>query len=642
MFKKNLYYKLLFLSLFLSFGLMISIISYFVAQKYQLSELNSEIKTRAYEAIAHKSGAILGYINDREQLIKTLNNDVLHEYINDNTNRELLKNLNNLFLSHAQSRNDIFQLRYINENGDEIIRVDRVDYGGNAYLVSNDKLQNKRDRYYFEEVSKLQEGSIWNSKIDLNIEHGEIEIPIKPTFRVASPVYINSVFRGMVIVNLFSENFLKSIDDTLSFHVSIIDHAGEFIIDSRYKEDKTIDNSWSRYLKGRESFAKQEPEKIKDILNNDTYLDDKIFSKKIDSIIKTKDGLILIFEPKVEFIDKMIASEKEYVITLTILVFLISVPIAFLLSIIPVKLNQQLSLSKQKLQMQLDIIDKNVLISETDLDGKITYISSKFLDLIGYSKNEMLGKTHSMLKDPELSDKVYKSMWQNILKGSFWNATFKNFTKDKKVFYVETTITPKINENGKLVGFVSIRADITDKKRLEELSITDELTTLYNRRYFNKIISQELYRLKRDKKLISLAIIDIDYFKKYNDYYGHQEGDSTLKQVAKVIKESFKRHGDYIFRVGGEEFAIIFSTTSADDVKKISQDIVDSVRALNISHEKSEVYKVVTISLGVVSIDLSSHADIDESQIYKMADEQLYKAKERGRDRICFMDPLTL
>ncbi|MCX6076211.1 MAG: diguanylate cyclase [Campylobacterales bacterium] len=630
------------MSLFLSFGLMISIISYFVAQKYQLSELNSEIKTRAYEAIAHKSGAILGYINDREQLIKTLNNDVLHEYINDNTNRELLKNLNNLFLSHAQSRNDIFQLRYINENGDEIIRVDRVDYGGNAYLVSNDKLQNKRDRYYFEEVSKLQEGSIWNSKIDLNIEHGEIEIPIKPTFRVASPVYINSVFRGMVIVNLFSENFLKSIDDTLSFHVSIIDHAGEFIIDSRYKEDKTIDNSWSRYLKGRESFAKQEPEKIKDILNNDTYLDDKIFSKKIDSIIKTKDGLILIFEPKVEFIDKMIASEKEYVITLTILVFLISVPIAFLLSIIPVKLNQQLSLSKQKLQMQLDIIDKNVLISETDLDGKITYISSKFLDLIGYSKNEMLGKTHSMLKDPELSDKVYKSMWQNILKGSFWNATFKNFTKDKKVFYVETTITPKINENGKLVGFVSIRADITDKKRLEELSITDELTTLYNRRYFNKIISQELYRLKRDKKLISLAIIDIDYFKKYNDYYGHQEGDSTLKQVAKVIKESFKRHGDYIFRVGGEEFAIIFSTTSADDVKKISQDIVDSVRALNISHEKSEVYKVVTISLGVVSIDLSSHADIDESQIYKMADEQLYKAKERGRDRICFMDPLTL
>ena len=332
----------------------------------------------------------------------------------------------------------------------------------------------------------------------------------------------------------------------------------------------------------------------------------------------------------------MVESGQNYIITLSLIVFFISIPIAFLLSMIPSRLNEKLSSSNEKLKMQLDIIDKNVLISETDLDGKITYMSSKYLDLIGYKKEEVLQKTHAMLKDPEVSDSVYKAMWTNILKGKAWNAIFRNFTKSQKAFYVETTITPKTNEKGDIIGFVSIRTDITDKKMIEKLSITDELTTLYNRRYFNNIITQELYRLRRDQKTISLAIIDIDYFKKYNDCYGHQKGDETLKRVAKILKESFKRHGDYVFRVGGEEFAIIFSTTSPNDVLSISQELVQNVRTLNINHTESEVSDIVTISAGVVCIDLSLNNDITENQIYKMADEELYSAKKDGRNRLSF------
>ena len=149
MLKKNLYYKLLFLFLFLSFGLMISISSYFVAQKYQLSELNDEMKVRAHEAISLKTNALFGYIKDRERLVQTLNSNMLRRHLNDSSNEKFLVDLNNLFLSHAKSRKDVFQLRYIDENGDEITRVDRDSYASEAYLVQKNKLQNKKKQILF-------------------------------------------------------------------------------------------------------------------------------------------------------------------------------------------------------------------------------------------------------------------------------------------------------------------------------------------------------------------------------------------------------------------------------------------------------------------------------------------------------------
>lgn len=115
-------------------------------------------------------------------MLKSLNADALREYLKDANNKESFRDINNLFLSQARSRKEIFQLRYLNENGDEIVRVDRSKYAGDANLVSRDRLQNKKNRYYFKEVSKLGDGSIWNSKIDLNEENGKIEEPIKPTF----------------------------------------------------------------------------------------------------------------------------------------------------------------------------------------------------------------------------------------------------------------------------------------------------------------------------------------------------------------------------------------------------------------------------------------------------------------------------
>jgi len=168
-------------------------------------------------------------------------------------------------------------------------------------------------------------------------------------------------------------------------------------------------------------------------------------------------------------------------------------------------------------------------------------------------------------------------------------------------------------------------------KKLENVSYTDSLTGLYNRRYFNLIYDRELKRAKRTHSYITFMMIDIDYFKQYNDTYGHIEGDFALKSVAKVLKDALKRPGDFVFRLGGEEFGILLTETGESNSAIIARNICDFVRAREIKHENSKVNDFVTISIGVACC-IADEA-LKEEILITRADEMLYKAKESGRDR---------
>ena len=168
-------------------------------------------------------------------------------------------------------------------------------------------------------------------------------------------------------------------------------------------------------------------------------------------------------------------------------------------------------------------------------------------------------------------------------------------------------------------------------KKLENVSYTDSLTSLHNRRYFNFIYDKELKRAKREKKYITFMMLDIDFFKQYNDTYGHIEGDRALVNVAKVLKSMLKRPSDYVFRLGGEEFGVILFDTDEKSSSIVAQKICDSIRAKEIEHKSSSVNKYVTISIGVVCC-IADEALNDELLITK-ADEMLYEAKKSGRDR---------
>ena len=169
-------------------------------------------------------------------------------------------------------------------------------------------------------------------------------------------------------------------------------------------------------------------------------------------------------------------------------------------------------------------------------------------------------------------------------------------------------------------------------KELKELSIRDGLSQLYNRRHFDEIFTIEFDRAKRTKQSFIFAMIDIDFFKKYNDTYGHQAGDEAIRAVSKVLLNYTKRAGDYAFRIGGEEFAIISQSNDKEDYLQYLKNICKSVEELNIEHIKNSEHKHLTISIG--SIEVINHNDITIDKLYKLTDEQLYHAKENGRNQV--------
>lgn len=168
------------------------------------------------------------------------------------------------------------------------------------------------------------------------------------------------------------------------------------------------------------------------------------------------------------------------------------------------------------------------------------------------------------------------------------------------------------------------------EKKLEAMTVTDELTSLYNRRYFNEIFPKLINSAKRENENIGFAILDIDYFKQYNDTYGHIAGDEVLKTLADAMRRSLQRADDYCFRLGGEEFGVLFKGLNADEAKVFINNMKQNIENLHIKHEKSQVSQYVTASFGLVVRDAKSVES--ENELYKEADEILYEAKESGRN----------
>lgn len=169
------------------------------------------------------------------------------------------------------------------------------------------------------------------------------------------------------------------------------------------------------------------------------------------------------------------------------------------------------------------------------------------------------------------------------------------------------------------------------KYELEKLATIDQLTQLANRRKFDEYLQSEWKRMKREKRPISLILCDVDYFKLYNDYYGHLVGDECLKQVAQVLQNTIRNPADLAVRYGGEEFAIVLSNTNSDGAIKVAQRIQLAIEDLKIPHQLSTVSQYVTISQGISSL-FPTQTNTPESLV-KLADLGLYQAKNSGRNR---------
>jgi diguanylate cyclase (GGDEF)-like protein len=190
-----------------------------------------------------------------------------------------------------------------------------------------------------------------------------------------------------------------------------------------------------------------------------------------------------------------------------------------------------------------------------------------------------------------------------------------------------------------LLSYFIFRSITTNEQKLKELnhilkemSLTDELTKLYNRRFFNSMIDQEFKRAVRHQHPIYFMMMDVDHFKKYNDTYGHQKGDEVLQAVSKAIKSTLKRSEDYAFRLGGEEFGVVLSSIELKDAVILAKQIVARVESLGIEHRNSSTSDVVTISVGLNHMTPTKSSQM--AKFIEEADELLYHSKESGRNRV--------
>jgi len=181
-----------------------------------------------------------------------------------------------------------------------------------------------------------------------------------------------------------------------------------------------------------------------------------------------------------------------------------------------------------------------------------------------------------------------------------------------------------------------VKTHLTVKQQsdiLRELAFLDGLTGVYNRRFFDQQLQVEMARSIRTDNPLAVIMLDIDYFKRYNDHYGHQVGDECLRQIALTLKGCLRRPADLLARYGGEEFVCILPETDFEAALDLAANMEQTVRSLQIPHAGSEMAAIVTISLGVAGRG-DDRLDSAEALLV-LADKQLYKAKEAGRGRVC-------
>ncbi len=287
-------------------------------------------------------------------------------------------------------------------------------------------------------------------------------------------------------------------------------------------------------------------------------------------------------------------------------------------------INKKYRAFRKNLSVRNSLVDQNVLMAVLDRGGTVISISNALCRCLGGVKHDFLGKKSNYFVPRDGNIELLDSISKLLMTGEKWQGEFKRHTTNGEVIWLSSSIFPVNNEDGD--NFHNILEDITNRKLLEEVSVTDGLTSLYNRRKFDEVIGSEIKLARRRKTNLTLAIIDIDYFKKYNDNYGHPEGDTVLVRTASTIRSSLSRPDDYVFRLGGEEFAIIFNNLSEKDTRDILERIRMSIEQLKIEHSQNLVSDYITISIGAKV--LSSDKRMDKDMFYNEADKLLYTAKQ--------------
>ena len=283
-------------------------------------------------------------------------------------------------------------------------------------------------------------------------------------------------------------------------------------------------------------------------------------------------------------------------------------------------------------------------------DMPLIYVNPAFERLTGYDAAEILGRNCRFLHGEDAQQEGLAVVRAALKNGASCTATLRNYRKDGSLFWNELRLAPIRDRSGRTTHIVGTLCDVTErvlaeqqllekqqrlertKRLLEGLALKDGLTELYNRRYFSEQLARDWNRARRDQVPVTLIMIDIDHFKRFNDTYGHLAGDHCIRVVGEAARRWFARGADLVARYGGEEFVVLTTGVDRRQARERAEALRQGIREIQIQIAGHDDQPTVTVSLGLATAIPDER--ILPEELLAAADRALYQAKRQGRDRV--------
>ena len=287
------------------------------------------------------------------------------------------------------------------------------------------------------------------------------------------------------------------------------------------------------------------------------------------------------------------------------------------------------------LEQKSKIIDEHIFMTISDTTGKIVDISQAYLDFTGYTREDVIGKNHSIFRNSNIDPAVIKNLWETILQNKVWSGELKNNKSTGEEYWIKTVIEPLYDINDIKIGYISIKEDITSNKRLEELSTKDQLTLLNNKRAFEHFLQKELNKFKSIKEKIALIIIDIDHYYDYKDKFGRSKAHKMLLDFSTTLQALLKEkyfNGE-TFKTAESEFTIVVLNNEDSFISELATFIAESIRELKLPNSENRKSNFLTLSIGTINLDTTRY-NVTSHDLYNIADANLSQVKKLGGDMI--------
>lgn len=551
-------------------------------------------------------------------------NRVLLEFIQDPSlkNRSLLESL---WALTATNYSYISQIRLIGIDGQEISRINEEN--GTLTIVPESELQDKSHRDYFIYAQTLKTDAFGFFGIDLDVEHGSVVTPPKPSLRIFTPIEINNERKGYLFFNLDIYEMVDKVEASLEtgYQLEFVNEEGYYL--ASQDKRKTL----GHLIAERESYNVliETPELWQEMRTQNTgeFADKQFFYSfaKVslgDNFGRSSLYLLLSSE------NNLATENVDHKLTIIIYEAILAILFVTFISILIARYIAKHRTTSIENQLALAALNGMSAIVITDKNNRIIKVNEEFTSLSGWREEDVIGRTPSMFQSGKHNKDFYSAMWRTIQSEGLWEGEVINQRKDGNLLTEILRIQAIYNNDGKREYFIASFVDITERKELEnrlrELSEKDSLTQCWNRRRFEREFSNIIANdsFIKGNESSCLAIIDIDYFKRINDKYGHDVGDKVIAEVGRILGTESRRN-DFVARIGGEEFAVILPNTQLQEAEMI-------LNRLRVAINLYDDIKV-TISGGVTDICNSRESS------YKRADLALYESKASGRNQIsCF------